>query len=85
MKKIQKQFSVAGLCILLAGVLIICAWKNPHENNYSGRIFRNADQMDTVPVNNNHNNNSNTNDLDKAMKDLDINMANLNVQMKDLK
>ncbi len=83
MKKIQKYFPLIDFCILPVGMLLICSWDNPGNNYYANRPIINVKQTDTVPKNN-YNDNFNTDDFNKAMKTLNENMANLDVQMKNL-
>ncbi len=76
MKKFQKNFYLLDLCVLFIFVILACSWQNPVSKN-SDIIFRSADKRDTVPDNNSNNNNLNLNELDQSMKNLDLNMADI--------
>ena len=67
MKKIQKHFPIIDFCLLAICFVIVCSFTN--SNNYSNRIFTNANHIDTVPENNYNGNNFNSESFNKAMKE----------------
>lgn len=83
MKKFQKQFSLSAFILLFIGVIIVSAWQNPSANNAASH-FKNVNKTDTVPKDKYNEESFNSEDFDKAMKELDIQMANLDKQMKDI-
>jgi hypothetical protein len=83
MKKIQKHFPFIDFCLLPLGFLIVCGFNNPGKS-YANNNFKNTNHIDTVPENNYNGNNFNSESFNKAMKELDENMANLDVQLKNL-
>ena len=85
MKKIFESMKPYTLAALPLAVIIICAWQDPKQNQRdTQKIFTN--EKDTVPevFNEEDNNEFKMEDLDKAMKELDINMDKLDEQMKHL-
>jgi hypothetical protein len=85
MKKIFENMKPYALAVLPVAVIIICAWQNPGQNQKdSQKVYVN--QKDTIPgdLNKEDYDEFKMKDLDKAMKELDINMDKLDEQMKHL-
>src|ERR1044072_5767804 len=78
MKKIFQQLRSLTFFVMPASMLVLCSWENPGMQNYSNRTISSYQvQKDTIPK-------EKQDDVDKAMKQLDVQMDNLDVQMKDL-
>lgn len=78
MKKILQQLRGLTFCVMPASVLVFCSWESPGMYNYANRIIPcYSVQKDTIP-------NNKQDDFEKAMKELDAGMDDLNVQMKNL-
>jgi len=76
MKKILQRIS--RLTFVMPVSLVFCSWENPCMYTYPNRVIA-ASQFiaDTLPK-------TKQDQIDKAMKELDINLSKLDVQMKDL-
>lgn len=85
MKKIFENMKPYALAALPVAVIIICAWQDPKQDqNDTPKVY--TDQKDTVPgdLNKEDYDEFKMKDLDKAIKELDINMDKLDEQMKQL-
>jgi hypothetical protein len=76
MKKILQRIS--RLTFVMPVSLVFCSWDNPGMYSYPNRVIA-ASQViaDTLPK-------TKQDQIDKAMKELDVNLSKLNVEMKDL-
>ena len=84
MKKILKHFPLLSFAILPVGVLLICSWQSPHENDYLNKGSINTNQKDTTPKNNYKDGEIDMQAFDKAMESINKSMTNLDLHMKDL-
>ena len=79
----MKHFPLLTFSVLPIGVLLISAWQKP-KNNYADKGVIQINQTDTTPKNNYKEGDLDMQDFDKAMKELNNNMATLSEQMKNL-
>lgn len=78
MKKILQRISRLTF-VMPVSALSLCSWMSPNVYNYSNRGINTAVVVkDTLPKNS-------EDPFEKAMKELDVNLDKLNVEMKDLK
>ncbi len=84
MKKILRSFPVLSFALLFTGVLLLCSWQNPNENNYSNKDRVIINQKDTTPKYDYKIGEIDMQAFEDAMKNLDKSMANLDLHMKDL-